>query len=237
MSDRIDVRKTYKLYVGGAVPAVGERPLLRGDRPQGPLPRQRRDGVAQGRPRRRRGRPQGVPRLVGGDGVQPGTGALPRRRAARGPPQPVRRRGRRRRGPHHPQGRGRGGRGDRPLGLVRRVVGQDRPGARLDQPGRRAVLRLLGARAHRRGRRPRPAGLVAARPGLRARTGRRHRQRRGGPRQRGAPAARGDALRGAGDLRRARRRRQRPHRPHRRGRAVARVAHGRQRDRPGRRTG
>ena len=75
-------------------------------------------------------------------------------------------------------------------------------------------------------------GLVSV-----ARAGRRHRQHRRGARQRGAPAARGDALRGAGDLRRARRRRQRPHRPHRRGRAVAGVAHGRQRDRPGRRAG
>ena len=38
---RIDVRKTYKLYVGGAFPRQRVRPLLRGDRRQGPLPGQR----------------------------------------------------------------------------------------------------------------------------------------------------------------------------------------------------
>ena len=144
-----------------------ERPLLRGDRPQGPLPRQRRAGLPQGRPRRRRGGPQGVPRLVGGDGVQPRPGALPRRRAARGPARPVRRRGRRRRGPD-----------DRARPRPRVDAAIDRwvwyagwsdkiaQVARLDQPGRRPVLRLLRARADRRGRRPRPAGLVAARAGV-----------------------------------------------------------------------
>ena len=62
------------------------------------VPRQRRAGLPQGRPRRRRRRPRGVRRLVGRDGVQPRPGALPRRRAAGGPPGAVRRRGRARRG-------------------------------------------------------------------------------------------------------------------------------------------
>ena len=50
--------------------------------------------------------------------------------------------------------------------------------------------------------------------------------------QRAAAAAGGHAVRGARDLRRARRRRQRADRAHRRGRALAGLAHGRQRDRP-----
>ena len=53
MADRLDVRKTYKLYVGGEVPALGERSLVRGRRRQGPVPGQRGAGLAQGRPRRR----------------------------------------------------------------------------------------------------------------------------------------------------------------------------------------
>ena len=50
----------------------------------------------------------------------------------------------------------RGGRRDRPLGLVRRLGRQDRPGVRQRQPGRRPVLQPLRARADRRGRRGRP---------------------------------------------------------------------------------
>ena len=46
------------------------------------------------------GGPQGVPRLVAADGVQPRPGPLPDRRDARGPARPVRRRGRARRGRH-----------------------------------------------------------------------------------------------------------------------------------------
>ena len=43
--------------------------------------------------------------------------------------------------------------GDRPLGLVRRLGRQDRPGPRLVEPGRRAVLQLHDPRADRRRRR------------------------------------------------------------------------------------
>ena len=116
---------------------------------------------------------------------------------------------------------GRGGRRDRPLGLVRRLGRQDRPGVRRRQPGRRAVLQPLRARADRRGRRRRARRLGAARPGQRDRPGDRHRQHRGGAGQRGAPAAGGHAGRGAGHLRPARRGGQPAHRPRRRDRAVA----------------
>ena len=78
-----------------------------------------------------------------------------------------------------------------------------------------------------------PQAVVAARAGLGRRAGRRHAatppwslasER--------APAARRHPRRGARDVRRAGRRRQHPHRPHRRGRALARLAPRRQRDRP-----
>ena len=50
--------------------------------------------------------------------------------------------------------RGRGRRRDRPHGLVRGLGGQDRAGARLVEPRRRAVLQLHGSRADGRRRRP-----------------------------------------------------------------------------------
>ena len=178
------------------------------------VPRQRRAGLPQGRPRRRRRPPA---RRFGGwsgaHGVQPRPGPLPDRRGAGGPARPVRRRGARRRGRSAGRGRGRRGRRDRPLGLVRRLGRQDRPGRRRRQPGRRAVLQLLLARADRRGRGPRPAGVLAARPGLRGRARSSSPATPAwSPRQRAAPAARDHAGRGAGHLRRARRRGQRAHR-------------------------
>ncbi len=72
------------------VPALGVGPLLRRQRRQGPVPRQRRTGFAQGRPRRREGRPIRLRRLVRPHGVQPRPGRLPDRRGARGPARPVR---------------------------------------------------------------------------------------------------------------------------------------------------
>ena len=104
-------------------------------------------------------------------------------------------------------------RGDRPAGLVRRLGRQDRPGRRRRQPGRRPVLQPLDARADRRRRRARAAGVLAARPGQRGRAGDRHRQHRAwSSPSRAAPAAGGHARRGAGHLRRARRRGQHAHR-------------------------
>ncbi len=66
MSDpRIPVRKTYKLYIGGAFPRSesGRSYVVSGA--DGGFPRQRRPGLAKGRPRRGRGRPQGLCGLVG----------------------------------------------------------------------------------------------------------------------------------------------------------------------------
>ena len=71
---------------------------------------------------------------------------------------------------------GRRRRRHRPLGLVRRLGRQDRPDRRRVEPGRRAVLQLLDARAHRRGGRARPAGVVAARAGVGRGAGDRERQ-------------------------------------------------------------
>ena len=137
------------------VPAQRVRPLLRGRSADaaGQFLANAVAGLAQGRPRRGRRRARRVRGLGGRDGVQPRPGALPRRRGARGPPRPVRRRGARR-----PRASPRARAGavvdaaiDR-VGLVRRVDRQDRPGARRPQPGRRAVLQHLGARADRRRR-------------------------------------------------------------------------------------
>ena len=58
MRDRLAVRKTYKLYVNGAFPRSESGRTYEVDRRQGPLPRQRRLGLPQGRPGRRRRRPR-----------------------------------------------------------------------------------------------------------------------------------------------------------------------------------
>ena len=75
-----------------------------------------------------------------------------------------------------------------------------------DKPGRRPVLRVLAARTDRRRRRARPAGLEPARARLGARPGADDRQYRGGRGVAGPTAARRLAHRGAGYLRRAGRR-------------------------------
>ena len=174
----IDVRKTYKLYVGGTFPrsetgrsyevtdrkgrflanAAHGAPARTPATPSSPPAR--RSPAGRARPRTTAARSStGSPRCWRAGAASSSTRSAPAR-ASRA------------------QGRGRRRRRDRPLGLVRRVVRQDRPGARRGQPGRRPVLRLLGARADRRRRRPRAAGVVAARPGLGARAGDRHRQHR-----------------------------------------------------------
>ena len=137
---RLSVKKTYKLYIGGAFPRSESGRTFEAERPQ------RRPRVAQGRTRRGARRSRGVPRLVGHDRVQPRPGAVPARRDDGGA------RGRPRAGVHRPR-RGRGG--DRSHGLVRGLGRQARPGARQLEPGRRAVLRLHGPRADRRRRDPR----------------------------------------------------------------------------------
>ena len=74
--------------------------------------------------------------------------------------------------------------GHRPLGLVRRLGRQDRPGPGLVQPGRGAVLQLHDPRADRRRRRRRAGDVVAARARQPARAAARHRQRGRADRQR-----------------------------------------------------
>ena len=95
----------------------------------------------------------------------------------------------------------RGRSGDRPHRLVRGLGRQARAGARLLEPGRRAVLQLHGSRADRRRRDPRAGGAAAPRARLapRSRARRRQHGRRG--RVRGAPARGGRARRGARHLR------------------------------------
>ena len=89
---RLDVRKTYKLYIGGAFPRSESGARTSSVDRRG-VPRQRLEGLAQGRPRRGRRGARGVPRLGRRDCLQPRPGALPRRRGDRGPVRPVRRRG------------------------------------------------------------------------------------------------------------------------------------------------
>ncbi|CAA9383626.1 MAG: Aldehyde dehydrogenase, partial [uncultured Nocardioides sp.] len=217
------------------LPTLGVGPLLQGGRREGRLRGQRGHGLAQGRPRRRQRRAQGLRRLVLPHGLQPGPDPLSRRGDDGGPPPAVRRGGQAVGGPREPPGRQGGRRVDRPPGLVRRLGRQDHPGHRQRQPGRRPLLQPLQPRADRRRGRGGPAGLLAARAGQRHRAGRGDRQHRRGPRLARAPAARGDLRGGAGDLRRPRRCREHPHRSDDGHRSVAGLAHGRQRPRPDRR--
>ncbi len=150
------VRKTYKLYIGGAFPRSesGRSYVICGS--DGAVPGQRRPRLEQRRPRRRRGRPQGPAGLGRGDRLQPGPGPLPGGRDAGGPPRPVRRRRSERRRDERRGGRHRG-RCRRPPGLVRGLVGQVRPGRRVLQPCGRPLSSTS--------RVPEPTGVVGcARP-------------------------------------------------------------------------
>ena len=89
-SARVEVRKTYKLYIGGAFPRTEIGPLVRRRRRRRHAPRQRLPGVAQGRPRRGPGRARGLPGLGRQDRDEPRPGPLPRRRADGGPARAVR---------------------------------------------------------------------------------------------------------------------------------------------------
>ena len=89
---RLDVRKTYKLYIGGAFPRSESGRTYEVRSRVGRVPRQRRARLPQGRPGRRRRRAQGAAGLGGGHGVQPRAGPVPGRGDARGPARPVRRR-------------------------------------------------------------------------------------------------------------------------------------------------
>ncbi len=90
-SGRLAVRKTYKLYIGGAFPrSESGRSYLVADAPDGSAG-QRRPGLPQGRPRRRGGGAQGPARLGRGHRLPAGPGHVPGGGDARGPPRPVRR--------------------------------------------------------------------------------------------------------------------------------------------------
>ena len=98
--DRIDVRKTYKLYIGGAFPRsesgrsyVGRRPRTasRSPTPVRASRKDLRDAVRAAR--------KAVPGVGRQDRDEPRPGPVSRRRADGGPARPVRRRGRRGRGP------------------------------------------------------------------------------------------------------------------------------------------
>ena len=118
---RLAVRKTYKLYVGGAFPRSESGRSYLVCSPGRPAPGQRRPRLPQGPPRRRRGGAQGPAGLGRGHRLPAGPGALPGGRDARRPPRPVRR-GARGGGRSDRRGRRRrGGRRRRPPGLVRRA--------------------------------------------------------------------------------------------------------------------
>ena len=150
------------------LPALGVRPHLRGDRRQGPLPRQRRLGVPQGRPGRRRRRARRLrPKWSGATAYNRGQVLYRVAEMMEGRHAQFVRRSRAAEG----------------LSAAKAAAAVD---AAIDrwvwyagwtdklaavlgrgQPRRRAVLRLLDARADRRRRRPGAAGVVAARAGQR----------------------------------------------------------------------
>ena len=150
----LDVRKTYKLYIGGAFPRSESGRSYVVDDAKGTFLANAAHGLPQGRPRRR---------------AWP-----PARRSAAGPAGRPYNRGQvvyriaevlegrrdqfvdevqRSEGVTKRAGRGRRRRRDRPAGLVRRLGRQDRPGRRRHQPGRR--------RRTSTSRMPEPTGVVA----------------------------------------------------------------------------
>ena len=134
VSERLPVRKTYKLFVGGAFvrsesgryDRAGEFNVPRGSR------KDVRDAVAAAR--------KAAARLGRADRLQPRADPLPLRRGARVAARGHRRAGRR------------GRRGDRRARPLRRLDRQAPARARRHQPGGRAVPVLLAAGADRRGR-------------------------------------------------------------------------------------
>ena len=228
---RIDVRKTYKLYIGGAFPRSESGRSYDVADAKGALPGQRRPGLAQGRPRRRRRRPVGVRRAGPGATAYNRGQVLYRvaelmegRRAqfvdevARGE------------GLTRPRARAGRGRRHRPLGLVRRAGATRSPrssAASTRSPGRTSTSRRPsrpGSWPPWRRKRSSLLGLVSVIAPVVV-TGNTCVVLASELR----PLPVGDAGRGAGDVRRARRRGQHPHRPHGRGRALAGLARRRQR--------
>ena len=146
------VAKTYKLYIGGAFPRSESGRTYRRRTPSGGFlanaalasRKDARDAVV--------GRPQGLRRLVEGDAVQPRPGDLPDRRDAGGPAARVRRADLVSTGAKETAARAEVDAAvDR---LVHYAGWTDKLAARARQrqPGLRAVLLLLRARADRGGR-------------------------------------------------------------------------------------
>ncbi len=129
-TERLAVRKTYKLYIGGAFPRSESGPLVSGAGRRRGAARARRAGLAQGRPRRRRRRPQGVRRA--GPAPPPTTAA----RCSTGSPRCSRAGGTsssprwRRPSRSRPAADRAVDAADRPLGLVRGLGRQVRAGRR-----------------------------------------------------------------------------------------------------------
>ena len=117
----------------------------------------------------------------------------------------------------------------RPARLVRRVGRQDHPGHRQRQPGRRPVLQPLDARTDRRRGRARPAAVQPARPGQGRRAGGGERQHRRGAERRPSAHWRPSRSPRCWPRPTSRWRGQHPHRQARQHRADAGLAHGRER--------
>ena len=212
---RLAVPKTYKLYIGGKFPRSESGRTYEVATAKRRLPRQRRAGIPQGRPGRRASPPAARSSgWAGATGVQPRPGAVPHRRAARGPSCAVRRRD-----PRRPRASAAAAAARQVDEAIDRWVWYagwaDKyvAGGRQRQPGRRAVLQHLDSRADRGRRassRRRTSSLLGLGQRGRARSGQRqHRRRR---RQRAAAAERDQPGGGARDQRRARRGGQHAHR-------------------------
>ena len=114
---RLDVRKTYKLYIGGDVPPQRVGPLLRGRlgrrASSSPTPRWARARTCA---TRSSPRAAAFPGWAGATAYNRGQVLYRVAEVLEGRRRPVRRRGRRRRGPHGPRGGRRRRRRDRPRG-------------------------------------------------------------------------------------------------------------------------
>ena len=160
---RIDVRKTYKLYIGGAFPRSesGRSYVVSSARGE-PLANAVRGSARISATQSGQHAPR--PSLGRQDGDEPRPGPLSGRGADGGPARPVRRRGQPRpRGSARPRARERRRPGHRPLGLVRRLGRQDRPGARdrrTRSPRRTSTSRSPSRRASSGSSRPRQSSLL-----------------------------------------------------------------------------
>ena len=220
------------------LPPLGERTVLPGDRPQGRVPGQRGPGLPQGRPGR--GRPRPARRSPAGPRRPPTTAA----RCCTGSPSCWRAAGRSS-SPRSARPRASRARQAEPWSTPPSTAGSGTPAGPTRSP-RSAGRPTRWPGPYFNFSLPEPTGVVAVIAPQASSLlgfvsvvapGRRDREHGRGAGQRALPAARRVLVGGAGHLRRPGRGHQRADRPDRRGRALARLAHGRQRDRPGRRAG